>query len=359
MKSKAKTYHILGAGIAGLAAARFAKEKNPKNRVIIYEAAGHLGGRCYSYEDKELGRMLDNATHVVLGANKNACRFFPEMNFQKRPLFWDCCERKISGKICEIGKNILLSACNTNADEVAKPVFRRILLKLFPFLPSQLKIYFSHNDLSVTFIETLCRFADKIYTGYVLKDSISDGRRIKELVFNKETVRLSENDVVICALDAQNYHKLFKGPEFDFNEITTVSFRTSQPITLALEQNVLGMLKGFSHWVFVNDDIVSVTISDSKNLKLDNDNLARNLWREIRATREQNAPFLPPYKVVRHKQSTIRQDARNNAKRPQTAQTDYANMFLAGDWTVRNFPCCIEGAIISAKRAVKAAAKSK
>ena len=354
MTCKAKTYHIIGAGIAGLAAARFAKQKNPKNRVVLYEAAAHLGGRCYSYEDKGLGRMLDNATHVVLGANKNARKLFPEMTFQKRPLFWDCCQQKISGKLTEIKKNFLLSACNTHPDEIAPSVLRKIITKLFPFFPPQLKIYFSHNDLGITFIDNLSRFADKIYTGYVLKGIEDAGGCINSLIFNKEIVRIDENDVVVCAIDAHNYQKLFAGEEFEFNEITTVFFRTSQPITLAEEQKALGMLNGFSHWIFVNDDVVSVIISDSKNIKLNNDNLARNLWREIRATREQNAPFLPPYKVIRHKQATIKQDAYNNAKRPKSAKTKYKNMFLAGDWTVKNFPCCLEAAIISAKRAIKA-----
>ncbi len=353
MKNKARTYHIIGAGIAGLAVARYAKEKNSKNRIVVYEAAAHLGGRCYSYEDKELGRKLDNATHVILGANRNTHKLFEKISFQKRPLFWDCCKHKISNNLADIKENILLSVCNTNASEAAPRIFRRVIMKLFPFLPSKLKMYFSHNDLSESLIDNLCCFADKIYNGYILKKVIGDKQCVKELVFNKETVTLNDNDVVISAVDAQSYHKLFNGPDFEFNEITTVFFRTSQPITLPREQKALGMLKGFAHWIFVNDDIVSVTISDSKNIKLDQDNLVRNLWQEIRATRNQNAPFLPPYKIIKHKQATIKQDTYNNAKRPKSAKTEYRNMFIAGDWTVKDFPCCIEAAVISAKRAVQ------
>ena len=49
-----KTYHILGAGVAGLMCARFIKKKDKEANVVLYEASNHLGGRCFSYEDEEL-----------------------------------------------------------------------------------------------------------------------------------------------------------------------------------------------------------------------------------------------------------------------------------------------------------------
>ena len=60
--------HVVGAGLAGLACAlRLARAGTP---VTVYEAAGHAGGRCRSFFDDSLGCVIDNGSHMVLGANR-------------------------------------------------------------------------------------------------------------------------------------------------------------------------------------------------------------------------------------------------------------------------------------------------
>jgi squalene-associated FAD-dependent desaturase len=63
----ARHIHVIGAGMAGLAAAlqlSFMGEQ-----VTLYEAAPFGGGRCRSYFDQELGCRLDNGNHLVLSGN--------------------------------------------------------------------------------------------------------------------------------------------------------------------------------------------------------------------------------------------------------------------------------------------------
>jgi len=67
------TVHIAGAGLAGLAAALTAARAG--HGVVVHEAAGLAGGRCRSFFDPTLGRVIDNGTHVVLGANRAALGF--------------------------------------------------------------------------------------------------------------------------------------------------------------------------------------------------------------------------------------------------------------------------------------------
>ncbi|MFA6021944.1 MAG: FAD-dependent oxidoreductase, partial [Rhodospirillales bacterium] len=43
--------------------------------VRLYEAAGHAGGRCRSFHDPILDRVIDNGAHLVLGVNRNALAF--------------------------------------------------------------------------------------------------------------------------------------------------------------------------------------------------------------------------------------------------------------------------------------------
>ena len=62
--------HVVGAGLAGLAAAVALADAG--HSVILYEAAPHAGGRCRSYFDAELGCRIDNGNHLLLAGNRAA-----------------------------------------------------------------------------------------------------------------------------------------------------------------------------------------------------------------------------------------------------------------------------------------------
>ncbi len=63
----AGTVHVVGAGLAGLAAALALGSGG--GRVVLHEAARHAGGRCRSYYDAALGQTIDNGNHLVLSGN--------------------------------------------------------------------------------------------------------------------------------------------------------------------------------------------------------------------------------------------------------------------------------------------------
>lgn len=67
------TVHIVGCGLAGLAAAVQAVGRG--RSVRLYEAAGRAGGRCRSFFDPVLGRTIDNGNHLLLSGNRSARRF--------------------------------------------------------------------------------------------------------------------------------------------------------------------------------------------------------------------------------------------------------------------------------------------
>jgi len=64
------TVHVIGAGLAGLASAVRLVEAGC--RVRIYEAAGHAGGRCRSFHDRDLDRHIDNGNHLLMRGNTAA-----------------------------------------------------------------------------------------------------------------------------------------------------------------------------------------------------------------------------------------------------------------------------------------------
>jgi len=64
------TVHIVGAGLAGLAAGVSLAKRGV--RVAIHEGAGHAGGRCRSFHDRLLDREIDNGNHFLLSGNRHS-----------------------------------------------------------------------------------------------------------------------------------------------------------------------------------------------------------------------------------------------------------------------------------------------
>ncbi|MDP6176000.1 MAG: NAD(P)-binding protein, partial [Rhodospirillales bacterium] len=65
--------YVIGAGMAGLAAA--VRAVGNGRDVTVMEAARHGGGRCRSFHDAGLDRVIDNGTHMILGANQKVFKF--------------------------------------------------------------------------------------------------------------------------------------------------------------------------------------------------------------------------------------------------------------------------------------------
>ncbi len=69
----AGTVHIVGAGLAGLAAA--VGLVGTGREIVVHELAPQAGGRCRSYFELALGLTIDNGNHLLLSANYAALGF--------------------------------------------------------------------------------------------------------------------------------------------------------------------------------------------------------------------------------------------------------------------------------------------
>lgn len=68
---------IIGGGFAGLSAA--AELASAGFRVVLIEQRRFLGGRVYSFIDKNTGLELDNGQHILMGCYKNTFRFLEKI----------------------------------------------------------------------------------------------------------------------------------------------------------------------------------------------------------------------------------------------------------------------------------------
>jgi hydroxysqualene dehydroxylase len=86
-----KKIAIIGGGLAGLSSAVFLKNADKRDQLDIhlYEASPKLGGRAYSFLDREKGEYFDNGQHILAGWYKNTFEYlkiigtYDKISFQK------------------------------------------------------------------------------------------------------------------------------------------------------------------------------------------------------------------------------------------------------------------------------------
>src|SRR5258707_15864617 len=76
------TIHVIGAGLAGLAAA--VRLADRRRAIVVHEATEQAGGRCRSYYDETTGMVIDNGTHLVLSGNREARAFARKIGTEAR-----------------------------------------------------------------------------------------------------------------------------------------------------------------------------------------------------------------------------------------------------------------------------------
>ena len=335
-----KTYHVIGAGVAGLCTAKLLKQKYPQSRVIIYESAEKIGGRCAGSFSKTLDCQTDNATHVILNCNQMAQHLLGKNKFVHKIRFWDL-QKSAFAPLRHCLKESQLAVFNTPAPDWRAKLF--LYRKLFPFIG--IKAYFSAGTLDKDLCLPLAHYADEIRLGWVWKGFHTQQDCLSGLIFSRGDVDLEPGDVVVSAIDSYAYNRLFGGYEFAYHAIDNFFFRTSMALTLPEEAKMLGLIKARGQWLFCSPDYAAVTISHVTE-QFD----ARAIWQEICTLRHYNSAFMPRFDRRHFPRATISQDAVNNRMRPDNARTAYRNLFICGDWTMKNQPCCIETALQSARR---------
>ena len=387
--------HIVGAGLAGLSAALIAAEKGLT--VKLHEAAGHAGGRARSWVEPGLERMIDNGTHMVVGANHAVFDFLrragnpdglvagPE-SLPLRDLdtgeIWSAgglstvlsvlgalptlglCGPDATVEQC-LGRSRLyrrfwdplsVAVMNTASDQASAEVMRRVAMRTVWRSRAASRPYLIHAGLTQTFVrpalERLAALGVSVKFAHPLRSLAREGARVSQLHFDDTAIDLTPGDSVILATPWTVARGLLPEiPDLPASPIVNAHFRLDEPPSLLPDGAFLGVLGGTAQWLFRRNDVVSVTVSAAGPVVDQSaEALADTLWRDVsRALDLKTKPNAT--RIIKEKRATLFHTPAVERSRPPSKAGD--NLFLAGDWTATGLPCTLEGAIVSGRTAAE------
>jgi squalene-associated FAD-dependent desaturase len=409
--------HIIGAGLAGLAAA--VRLTRLGRRVVVHEATGFAGGRCRSYHDAGLGMVIDNGNHLLLSGNRAALAFLRDIGaereligppaaafdfidlasgerwtlrlsegrwpwwifdphrrvpgtraldyFQFGKLLWPPAGKPVGEVIACAGplyarlvEPLLLAALNIEPPQGSAKLAAAIIRETLAAGGAACRPLIARDGLGATLIEPalsgLARNGAVIRFGHQLHALQFSDQAIAALDFGNERIALEAGEAVILAVPPYAATSLVPDLEApsQFRAIVNAHFRLDPPPG---QPPILGVLNATTEWIFAFPGRLSVTISAGDRLiDTPREALARTIWNEVKAATGLSAE-LPPWQIVRERRATFAATPAQDARRPGP-KTKWRNLFVAGDWTNTGLPATIEGAIRSGNRAAELAAQT-
>jgi len=408
--------HVIGAGLAGLAAAVRLAERGAS--IVVHEAAGQAGGRCRSYHDPALDMEIDNGNHLLLSANHaalsylatigagdslvgpagaefafvdlaNGERWTLRINAGRLPWWIFDKSRRVPGTtagdylsfarllwasadktICDVvtcagplydrlARPLFIAALNTEPKEGSAALAATIIRETLAAGGEACRPLIARDGLGRAFIEPALRFLGErhaqVHFGHRLRAAELASDKVAALDFGEDRVPIGGGDGVILAVPPMVAADIVPDLQVpsEFRAIVNGHFRVDPHAGLA---PIIGVVNGTVEWVFAFAGRLSVTISAADRLlDVPREILAKTLWEEV-ATVAGLPKALPPWQIVRERRATFAATPAQNAKRPGAA-TAWSNLFLAGDWTNTGLPATIEGAIRSGNRAADLAGR--
>ncbi len=404
--------HVVGAGLAGLAAAVQLQRRGAQ--VVLHEAAAQAGGRCRSYYDRTLGTTIDSGNHLVFsgyGATLNYLRAigaadelvgpaqaeYPFVDLATRarwtvrlsagrlPLWiFDPATRVPNtnpGDYLSLAPLLFAKPGRTMAqtmrcdgvlwDRLLRPLFRTVLnvepregsaelaaafaRETFAAGGAACRPLTARNGLSSALVDPALRLLQHggaaIRLGSRLDEIVFAGHgRVSALNFADERIELEPGAGVVLATPAPVAQKLVPGMQAPnrFTAKLSVHFAVEVPFGVP---PVTALLNATAEWLFAFDERLSVTVNCADGLiDKPHEALAREIWAEVAQAANLPREPLPPWLVVPEPQASFAARPDQEMRRPAT-RTCWNNLTLAGDWTATGLPATIEGAIRSGQKA--------
>ncbi|GIX16086.1 MAG: hypothetical protein KatS3mg119_0272 [Rhodothalassiaceae bacterium] len=417
------TVHVIGAGLAGLAAATALVDAG--RAVRVYEAAPRAGGRCRSYHDPVLDHVIDNGNHLLLSGNRTTLSWlaslgaegglagpgaavFPFLDLDtgrrwrldfgrgRLPVWLLDPARRVPGAgvadhlrlffrlmrapdATPVGdllpaahplmraflEPFTVAVLNRAPEKAAtgflKPVIRETLMRGGRACEPLIARHSLEEALIAPAVRRLAAHGVEIRTGRRIRALEREDGRITALRTASASIPVGAADAVLLAVPQHAARRLVPGlatPD-DGEAIVNLHYRLPAP-PFGEGVRLFGLVGGLAQWVFVRDDLVSVTISAADHLlDTDQERLARRIFAEIARLWSADGgrgANPPPWRVVREKRATFAAAPSALTRRPgpEAARAYARNLWLAGDWTATGLPATIEGAVRSGLAAARA-----
>ena len=405
--------HVIGAGLAGLSAALTLAEAG--RTVTLYEAGPVAGGRCRSYFDRGLGCRIDNGNHLLLSGNEAAMDFLRRIGAREtlhgpdEPVFpffdagsgerwtlrldrgripwWVFSNRRrvpgtrtrdyfslyalrragtddtVAETLDDGGalyhrllEPLAVAALNTRPHEALASLLRGVVDETLLRGGAACMPLFPRQGLSESLIDPAVEWLRARGCAFNTNFRVATLRtaqdRVVEFRSPYQATLLERDDAIVLAVPPWIAVDLLPGvtaPDA-FESILNIHFRIAADPG---EAGFIGVIGGTAEWIFVKNEVVSVTVSAANHLvDLPAEDITARVWPEVRAALAL-PEAMPPARVVKEKRATFAATAAQERRRPG-ARTHLANLVLAGDWTATGLPATIEGAIRSGRAAAKA-----
>lgn len=406
--------HVLGAGLAGLAAALTLSKAG--RDVTIHEAANRAGGRCRSYHDPVLDRVIDNGNHLMMSANDAVLGYLTECGSRARvevtepaaypfvdvatgerwtvrpnagriPWWILSRSRTVKGarlrdwlqgaKLLTAGPDRTVADClsqdtllwrrfwepltvgalNCSPDEGAASLLAEVYRRTFAKGEAASRPVFVKQSLADALVDPAIALLENRGVRFRFRSRVrrieTDGDGITGFETTAGAVDLPPGDQIIMALPAWSAAELLPeiAPPEGARMILNLHYLLDAKPDLP---PVTGLTGSVAQWLFIKGEIASVTVSNADAFaETPAEEISARIWPEIAmALGTPDAPE-PPCRVVKEKRATFLETPANERRRPGPA-TRWQNLFLAGDWTATGLPATIEGAIQSGRAAADA-----
>jgi len=402
--------HIIGAGMAGLAAA--VRLAHLGKALTLYEAAPMAGGRCRSYHDPLLDCVIDNGNHLLLSGNTAAMAYLAETGASDRlagpaeaafpfidvttgarwcvqpgasviPWWILDAKRRVPGTKASdylsalrvlraagdstmadcVGSSgglyrkfwepLTVGAINTSPELAAAVLMRPVLRETFMRGAAACRPLVARTSLADAFIdpalEKLSTAGVTIRHGARIRALIVEGNAVTALDVDGVSLTVGPEDIVILAVPAWIAETLVPGLKAPpaGEPIVNVHYRLPSAITGFGEVRIIGVIGGLAQWVFVRGGLASVTIS-AAGAVVDQpaETISAACWRDVALALDLGSAAEPSSRIVKERRATFAQTPETQHLRP-AATTTFTNLLLAGDWTATGLPATIEGAVRS------------